>query len=68
MQLHPTDRLSLAEAMDLISAYGEEAPAEAAARADHSRVQGNVVHFCRWRRIERAIEMLGVETAPGLLH
>ena len=33
-------------------------PDEAAARADSSRDLGNVIHFCRWRQIERMIELI----------
>ena len=40
------------------------AAAEAAARANHSRGLGNVVHFCRWRQIERMINLLTAED-PG---
>ena len=39
------------------------AAAEAAARANHSRGLGNVVHFCRWRQIERMINLLTTEDA-----
>ena len=62
------DRAALAEATDLISHFGEHARMEAASRANHSRSLGNVIHFCRWRQIERAIEMLSDEDVTGAVH
>ena len=41
------------------------AAAEAAARANHSRGLGNVVHFCRWRQIERMINLLNTDATSG---
>jgi hypothetical protein len=41
---------------------------EAASRANHSRSLGNVIHFCRWRQIERAIEMLSDSHVSGAVH
>ena len=48
--------------------FGEMAVAEAAQRADRSRAVGNVIHFCHWRQIERAIEVLSVPHAVGTVH
>lgn len=62
------DREALAEASDLIRLFGELAGMEAASRANHSRSLGNVVHFCRWRQIGRAIEMLGDKDVAGAVH
>ena len=62
------DRAALAEATDLISHFGEHARMEAASRANHSRSLGNVIHFCRCRQIERAIEMLSDEDVSGAVH
>jgi hypothetical protein len=62
------DRAALAEADDLIRLFGEHARMEAASRANHSRSLGNVVHFCRWRQIERAIEMLSDSDVTGAIH
>lgn len=61
-------RLSLADASDLIDRYGEEAALEAAARADRSRDDGNVLRFCHWRQIERVILTLSSEEARGTVH
>ena len=62
------DRAVLSDATDLIACYGLEAALEAAARADHSRDLGNVVHFCRWRQIERLVIVLSEQSAPGTVH
>jgi hypothetical protein len=66
--VHVQDRTVLAEANDLIARFGEHAGAEAASRADRSRSLGNVIHFCRWRQIERAIEMLSDPFVTGTVH
>lgn len=63
-----TDRAALQEATDLMDRFGEYAMSEAALRADKSRSLGNVVHFCRWRQIERTIEMLNGADATGMVH
>ena len=62
------DRAALAEATALIDQYGSLAPIEAAARADRSRSLGNVIHFCRWRQIERTIAMLAHDEVTGTVH
>jgi hypothetical protein len=60
--LHQTvylsDASAAADAAELIARFGIHAGSEAAARADRSRDLGNVIHFCRWREIERMIEAL----------
>lgn len=66
--VHVEDREVLAEATDLMTHYGELAQFEAAQRADRSRSLGNVIHFCRWRQIERTIAMLSVEEVTGTIH
>jgi hypothetical protein len=58
----------LSEASELIDRFGEHAQTEAAARADRSRSLGNVVHFCHWRQVERAIEMLSGRDVTGTVH
>jgi hypothetical protein len=63
-----TDREAFAAANDLIADFGEHAQLEAAIRADRSRSLGNVIHFCRWRKIERTIEMLNVTDVDGTVH
>ena len=66
--VHVQDRGELNEATDLIALYGELAQFEAAQRADRSRSLGNVVHFCRWRQIERMIALLSAEEITGSVH
>lgn len=66
--VHVADREALAEATELMARYGEYATSEAAIRADQSRALGNVVHFCRWRQIERTIEMLSIAEPAGTIH
>lgn len=62
------DRAMLADATDLIAHFGGDAAVEAAARADRSRDMGNVVHFCRWRQIQRLVMMLTAEEIVGTVH
>ena len=66
--VHLADRAALAEASNLIDRFGAFAPSEAARLAGQSRDAGNVIHFCRWRQIERMIVMLSDETVSGALH
>jgi hypothetical protein len=66
--LHVTDRTAFAEAADLIARFGRYAGSEAQQRADRSRAVGNVIHFCRWREIGRAIAMLSGSEAHGSIH
>lgn len=62
------DRLALADASDLIERYGNGAGFEAAARAERSRGDGNVVRFCHWRQIERVIATLISDEILGTVH
>ena len=62
------DRASLSDATELMALFGGDAGFEAAARADRSRDLGNLVHFCRWRQIERLIVMLSAEKVVGTIH
>ncbi len=62
------NRLSLADASELIERYGEEAALQAAVRAASSRDAGNVLRFCHWRQIERVIAVLGREDIQGTIH
>ncbi len=57
---HPfvADRASALDAARLLAELGEDAAAAAAARADVSRNRGNIIHFCRWRQIERLIGVM----------
>ena len=61
-------RPALADASDLIDRYGDDAGFEAAARAERSRDEGNVVRFCHWRQIERVIATLSSEDVTGTIH
>jgi hypothetical protein len=64
-----SDASAAADAADLIARFGAYAASEAAARADRSRDLGNVVHFCRWREIERMIELLSsFDRADATVH
>lgn len=62
------DRQQLSTASDLIVRYGVHAATEAALRAGRSRDVGNHIHFCRWRQIERLIDLLAVGRAQGTVH
>lgn len=62
------DRQSVADADLLMANFGEDAVFEAALRADASRERGNIVHFCRWRQIERLISLLAENEVRGSLH
>jgi hypothetical protein len=62
------DRATVAAAHDLMQQFGDDAGFEAAARADRSRDLGNVIHFCRWRQIERLILVLAARDVSGTVH
>lgn len=61
-------RPALADAADLMTRFGDDAGLEAAVRAERSRDLGNIVHFCRWREIERVIATLSCEEVRGSIH
>jgi hypothetical protein len=61
-------REALADASELIAAFGEHAPSEAALRARRSRDLGNVLHFCRWREAARMIALLEDREVRGAVH
>jgi hypothetical protein len=61
-------RPALADASYLNERYGDDAGFEAAARAERSRDEGNVVRFCHWRQIERVIATLSSEDVTGTIH
>jgi hypothetical protein len=63
-----TDHAVLTDARALIDGFGDEAGLEASTRADRSRDLGNVVHFARWRQVERLIEVLASDAAIGTVH
>jgi len=61
-------RLALADAAELIDQYGDQAGHEAAARAERSRDEGNVMRFCHWRHIQRVIATLSSDEVAGSIH
>ena len=61
-----SDASAAADAAELIARFGIHAASEAAARADRSRDLGNVIHFCRWRDVERMIETLSTTSAADV--
>jgi hypothetical protein len=62
------DTREVADAAELIRAFGDCAGSEAAARADRSRDLGNHIHFCRWRQIERLVVLMSIPRAVGTVH
>lgn len=68
LHVHLPDAAAAAEAAELIDQFGGFAADEAAARASRSRDLGNVIHYCRWRQIQRLIEVLGEDPAEATLH
>lgn len=66
--VHLPDRAAATDAAELITRFGAHAASEAAARADRSRELGNVIHFCRWRQIERMIVQLASNGSGHSLH
>lgn len=56
------------EAAQLIERFGAYAGSEAALRAGRSRDVGNFIHFCRWREVERMIELLRDDAVTGPVH
>lgn len=66
--LYLADRHMVTDASSLIRAFGAFAADEAAIRADRSRGLGNVVHFCRWRQVERLVRLLETNSPGGTVH
>lgn len=62
------NRKSYDDAAELMALFGADAGYEAAARADRSLDQGNHIHFCHWRQIERLIVLLAYDQALGTIH
>lgn len=62
------DAAAAHEAAALIEKFGGFAADEAAARAIRSRDLGNVIHYCRWRQIQRLIELLATEPHAATIH
>lgn len=68
VQFYLKDRGAFEDAAELMRAFGDAAAFEAAVRADRSRCRGNVLNFCHWRQIERAIASLRDEDVTGIVH
>jgi len=66
--LHISDAAAVQDAAELIDRFGQFAADEAAARASRSRDIGNVIHYCRWRQIQRLIEYLDGGNNEATLH
>ena len=66
--VHLSDPSAASEAAELMTRFGEYAASEAAARAERSREVGNVLHFCRWRQIERLILLLAAGRGAHTIH
>lgn len=63
------DRASALDAARLIAELGDDAAAAVAAgHAEVSRDRGNIVHFCRWRQIERLIAVMADPQAEQTRH
>ena len=54
--------------IDAAGLFGANAGYEAAARAGRSLDQGNHIHFCHWRQIERLILLLAIDQPAGTVH
>jgi hypothetical protein len=61
-------RASLSDAQELIRDFGTEAGLQAGVRAEKSREAENLLKFCHWRQVERLIDALAAEEAPGSIH
>ena len=68
MHLYLADAGHVADAAALIASFGDSAALEAATRASRSRDIGNHLHFCRWRQVERLIELLASDEPVGTVH
>ncbi|MFS0738367.1 hypothetical protein ABC347_15080 [Sphingomonas sp. 1P06PA] len=62
------DRAVWDSAVDLRHSFGTGAAIEAAIRAGRSRDAGNVIHFCRWREVERLLGLLESDSVTGTRH
>ena len=68
MEFYLPDAGHVADAAALIATFGDGAALEAAIRAGRSRDLGNHLHFCRWRQVERLIELLAADGVRGTVH
>lgn len=63
------DRSDVDRAAELLVVLGPlGAVHEAAQRAERSRDLGNLVHFCRWRQVERLLRALASDPDDMTLH
>lgn len=67
-EFYLSDRTAAADADELMQRFGCHAGSEAARRASRSRSLGNVVHYCRWRQIERMIAFLDAGPKGETIH
>lgn len=67
-QLYLADRDLITDAAALMRVFGDYAADEAAIRARRSRSLGNVVHFCRWRQVERLVRWFETDAPIGTVH
>ena len=67
-ELFISGRDSVSDAQNLMRDFGAKAALEAAVRAEKSRGAENVLKFCHWRQVERLIDALAAEEAPGSIH
>jgi hypothetical protein len=67
-QLYLADRDLITDAAALMHVFGDYAADEAAIRASRSRSLGNVVHFCRWRQVERLLRWFAADAPTGTVH
>ena len=68
MQLYLANAAAITDEDDLIATFGTSAALEAASRASRSRDIGNYIHFCRWRQVERLIDIMEQRVAVGTVH
>lgn len=66
--VHLPDAAAATDAAELIARFGGFAASEAEARATRSRDVGNVIHYCRWRQIQRLIEWLDGGAGEATVH
>lgn len=52
----------------MIAKFGEFAVTEAATKADAFESSGDLMLYCRWRQVERAIQLLQLEDIVGEIH
>lgn len=68
MHAYIASRAALADAVQLIDVFGDDAALEAAVRAEGARDRGNVLRFCHWRQIERVIVALAAGADSSTIH